>query len=268
MAATTAQPDPQQIVRRSVQAIEADWSQAPNYTYQERDVQSKHDGAPTIKTYEVLMIEGSQYNRLIAVDDRPLSSSQQAEEEQKLQTETARRAHESVRERNRRIAKYQKERTRDHMMLISMVDAFDFQVTGEETVNGHDCWILDATPRPGYQPKERDMRVLTGMRGRLWVEKAQYQWVKVRAEVFKPVSFYGFMAKVGPGTFFMLEQAPVAENVWLPSRFSVHVTASALGFLNENSTDDEKYDKYRPIGNSSPEVATKGAATRGRQGVQ
>jgi hypothetical protein len=260
LAANAAQPDPQQIIHRSVQTIEADWSQAPNYSYQERDVQSKHDGVPVVKTYEVLMIAGSQYNRLIAVDDKILPVWQQAEEEQKFQTETDKRAHESVRDRNRRIARYQKERAQDHLMLKTMVDAFDFQLAGEENVNGHDCWVLDATPKRGYQPRDRETRVLTGMRGRLWVDKAEYQWVRVKADVIKPVSFYGFMAKVGPGTRFLLEQAPVADNVWLPSRFSVHVIASALGFINQNSTDDEGYGKYRPIGKTTSDVAAKDSA--------
>ncbi len=253
-AATLERPDPQQLVRRSVEAIEADWSQAPNFAYQERDVQSKHDGTPTTKTYEVLMIEGSQYNRLIAVDDKPLSPGQQMEEERKLRLEMDKRARESPRESAKRIANYQKERDRDHAMLKNMVDAFDFQFAGEETVNGYDCWVLDATPKRSYQPKDRETKVLTGMRGRLWVEKSQYQWVRVRAEVFKPVSLFGFFAKVGPGTRFQLEQAPVADNLWLPSHFSMRVNASAFGFINENSSDDETYGKYVPAGKATAEV--------------
>jgi hypothetical protein len=53
------------------------------------------------------------------------------------------------------------------------------------------------------------------------------------------------MAKVGPGTRFELEQAPVGGKVWMPKHFSVRVNASALGFINEDSTDDETYSDYR-----------------------
>lgn len=250
-AAVSERPDAQQIVKRSLEAMETNWNQAPNFSFHERDVESKHDSAPVIKSYEVLMIDGSQYNRLIAVGDKPLTAAEQAEEQRKLQLEIQRRSHESTRERNRRIAKYQKERERDHAMLMAMADAFDFRIVGDEAVNGHDCWVLDATPKRGYQPPDRETRVLTGMRGRLWVDKTQNQWVKVRAEVIKPVSFYGFFAKVGPGTKFELEQEPVADNLWLPSHFSVRVNASAFGFINENSSDDEKYDKYTPIGKAT-----------------
>jgi hypothetical protein len=248
-AATAMQPPPDvhQLIQRSVEAIEADWKEAPNYTFVERDVESKHDGAPTIKTYQVMMIDGVPYNRLIAINDQPLTPGQQAEEQRKLETEIAKREHESSRERNKRIAKYLKERNQDRAMLKAMADAFDFQLVGEETVNGHDCWVLNANPKPGYQPTNRETKVLTGMTGKLWIDKSANQWVRVQAEVIKPVNFYGFFAKVGPGTNFVLEQEPMGDKIWLPKRFSMRVKASALGMFNENSTDDETYADYKPI---------------------
>lgn len=131
----------------------------------ERDVESKHSAAPTIKTYEVLRIEGSLYRRLIAIGDQPISSSGAAMELRKLEGEMQKRQHESDRDRRRRIAKYEKAGRRDHAMSMSMVDAFDFQPAGETNVNGHDCRVLDARPKPGYQPKDREIKVLAGMRG-------------------------------------------------------------------------------------------------------
>ncbi len=247
LAAGSPQPDAAEIVQRSVQKIEADWKRAPEFSYIERDVQTKRHGAPVIKTYEVLMIDGSQYNRLIAVNDHPLTGGEKAAEEEKLKAEVLRRGRESDRDRQRRIAKYRKEREQYHAMLKEMVDAFTFSLAGEATIDGHSCWVLDAAPKPDYQSKNRDTKVLSGMKGRLWVDKAQYEWVRIDAEVIHPVSLYGIVAKVGPGTRFFLEQAPVAGNLWLPKHFSVKVNASALGFINENSTDDETYRDYKPM---------------------
>jgi len=245
--AVVKEPDPLDIVRKSLEAIESDWKQAPNYSYVEREVQSKKEAQPTIKSYEVLMIEGSPYHRLIAVDDMPLSAGQQAEEDRKMREEIRKRQNETDRETKKRMGKYVRERKREHDMIREMVDAFEFRLAGEETIHGHECWVLDTNPKPGYEPKDREARVLTGMRGRLWIDKNEYQWVKARAEVVKPVSFYGFLAKVGPGTNFVLERQPITNNVWLPSHFSMRVSASALGFLNEDSTDDETYRDYKPM---------------------
>ncbi len=247
-SAAGPQPDASGIIERSVQQIQADWKKAPEYSYLERDVESKHHSTPTVKTYEVLMIDGSQYNRLVAINDHPLSPDEQAEEENKLRAEILRRGRESERERHKRIAKYLKEREQDHSLLREMVGAFDFRPAGEANIDGHDCWVFDAEPKPGYQPKTHETKVLSGMKGKLWIDKSQYQWVRVEAEVTRPVSMYA-IARVGPGTRFFLEQAPVAGNLWLPTHFSVSVKASALGFINEDSSDDETYRQYKPMPN-------------------
>lgn len=235
------------IIQKSVAATEADWKLAPNYAYRERDIISKKDRNKKTKTYEVLMIDGSDYNKLIAVNDRPLSKEEEQAEEQKLQSAIWNRRHESARERRRRIAKYEKERTQDEAMMREMAAAFNYTFVGETKLNGRDAYEFEATPKPGYVPKTRDTKVLTAMRGTLWVDKATDQWIKVQAEVTRPVNFYGFLAKVGPGTSFELEQEPISGNLWLPKHFATNVNASALGFINENSTDDESYSDYRPM---------------------
>ena len=244
--ADTPPPAADEIVQRSLEAMAADWKQAPNYSFSERDIESKHKSAPTVKTYEVLMIDGSPYHELIAVDDKPLSPGERAEEKQKLHQEIERRQHESERERARRVSKYEKEREHDHALMLDMANAFIFQLAGSELVDGHDCWVLDATPKPGYHPPDHNAKVLSGMQGRLWIDKSQYQWARVKAQVVRPVSMYGF-AKVSPGTRFLLEQGPVAGGLWLPTRFSVQVKATALGFFDEDSTDDETYSAYKPM---------------------
>ncbi len=227
--------------------MERDWKAAPEYSYIERDVTSKHGGNKTVKTYRVLMIEGSHYNQLTAINDQPLTGAQERQEQEKLNREMQTRKRETPREREHRVSKYEKERRQDHAMIEEMAHAFDFRLEGSDAVRGHDCWLLAATPKPGYQTKLRDARILTGMRGKLWVDKEHYQWVKVEGEVTRPVAFYGVFAKVGPGTRFTLEQAPVSGDLWLPTQFSMKVNATALGFLNENSTDDESYKDYQPM---------------------
>ncbi len=239
--------DVQAIVRRSVDAIKEDWAETPKYSWLERDVESKHDGAGTTKTYRVLMIDGSPYNLVTAIDDQPLSATEAAVEQKKLGKEIAKRRNGSERERARRIAKYAREQQRNHAMLQEMVQAFQFQLNGQAKVDGHDCWVLDAQPNPDYEPVDHEGHVLRAMKGKLWIDKASYQWVRVEAQVVKPVSFYGFLAKVGPGTEFTLEQEPVANGIWLPKVFNVRVKATALGFLSENSTENDSYRDYQPM---------------------
>ncbi len=250
-SAAAITPDPSQIIRKSVETIKSDWAQAPKFSYLERDVESRRHSPRMAKTYRVLMIGGSPYNLVTAMNDQPLSTAEKAAEQRKLQREIEKRRNESDRERARRIAKYDKERSHEHEMLQEMVHAFQFHLAGEAQVDGRPCWVLNAEPKPGYAASDHEGRVLKGMKGTLWIDKATNQWVRVHAEVVKPVSFYGFLAKVGPGTEFDLEQAPVMDNVWMPTRFNVQVSSTALGFFNEDSTDSETYRDYQLIPQAS-----------------
>src|SRR4051794_13476850 len=254
VAATSPDAQPlnaDEIVRRSVVVNERNWKSAPNWAFTERDVDMKH-GEKKTKTFEVLMIKGSPYNKLIAENDKPLSPEGRNKEEEKLRHEIEKRNNESQSDRNERISKYLQERNQDHELMREMTDAFDYKLIGEQTVRNRPTWVLEATPRPGFQPKSRDARVLPGMKGKMYIDKTTYQWAKVEAEVTKPVSFYGFLAKVEPGTRFVLEQAPVKGGLWLPTRFAQVVEAKALGFINEDSNHEETYTRYRPISQPTP----------------
>ncbi|HME07852.1 MAG TPA: hypothetical protein VKG25_12420 [Bryobacteraceae bacterium] len=255
-AASIPGSDVQQLVQRSTAEIASDWNQAPNYSYVDREVESQHGEHPTAKTYEVIMLDGSPYKRLIGAGDEPLSLAEQANEEHKFRAEIRKRQRESAEARARRISKYAQDRHRDSALIKAMVDAFAFSLIASETVDHHDCWVLDATPKPGYQPSSRETKVLAGMRGRMWIDKASGQWVRVQAEVFEAVSFYGFFAKVRPGTKFLLEQQPISGNLWLPKHFRMQVSASVLGFFNEDSTDDETYSNYRPMAQALAPLGT------------
>lgn len=241
-------PSVAEIVRRSVVANTADWKSQPEYGYREFELKSKVDASGSVhpqhsKTYEVMMMEGSPYNRVIAIDNEPLRGVQAAQESEKMQREALRRHNESPGERQARVAKYQNGRAEEHLLMQQMVDAFEFKVVGEESVEGAECYVLDASPRPDYQPPVERARVLTGMRGRLWIDKAQYHWVKVQAEVISPVAFGLFLAQVKPGTKFELDQAPVGS-VWLPKCFTESVNASVLGLVGYRTKEEEHYSDY------------------------
>jgi hypothetical protein len=86
-SALSAAPNPDQIIRNSVEAMKSDWAQAPKYSYLEREVESKRHSPPTVKTSRVLMIDGSPYNLVTALNGAPLSPDEQAAEQRKLHTE-------------------------------------------------------------------------------------------------------------------------------------------------------------------------------------
>jgi hypothetical protein len=227
------------IIERSVQANTQDWNAAPDYDHFERD---RQPGGGT-KTYEVMMILGSPYYRLVEMNGVALPQWQQ--EQQKLAAVLTQRRNESVSQRAERIAKYEKDRKRDRLLMDQLTKAMNFVLVREQELNGRQVYVLNATPRSDYQPPTMETEVLRGMEGELWIDKATFQWVKVQARVIRPVSIEGFLARVEPGTRFELEKMQVADDIWLPSHFSMKSQARVLFFFTRKSEEDETYYDYQ-----------------------
>jgi hypothetical protein len=236
----TPQCDAATIIERSVQANAEDWNAAPQYDYFERDGDPKGGS----KTYETLMILGSPYQRLVAVNDEPLPPEQRAQEERKLQAAILARKRESPQEREQRIAKYEQERKRDQLLLEQMTKALDFQVVGEQTLETNEVCVLKATPHSGFVPSNREAKVLTGMEGKLWIDTKTFQWIKVEAHVIHPVSIEGFLAEVEPGTRFELERMPVEDGIWLAKHFEMKSKAKILFFFTRKTQANETFYGY------------------------
>ena len=253
-----ASPDATSIVRRSAEVLKADWQAEPAYNYSERDQDGK-----TSKTWQVMMILGSPYRRLTAIDGKQLPPEDQEKEERKLKAAVAQRCAESAGQKQERIRKYQKDQDRDHHLTEQLTAAFTFKIIGKQRRRGHMTWVLSASPKPGYQPADEQTEVLTGMEGKLWVDQATFQWVRVEAFVIHPVSIDGFLAQVEPGTEFELEKEPVPGGVWFPSHFSVRSKAQILGFIRHGTHDDETYFKYQKADQAeTPGCAVNSSAKR------
>jgi phenolic acid decarboxylase len=243
VASSAAQTDPRAIVEHSVQAIETDWNAAPDYECFERDLEIGGGS----KTFHDLMIMGSPYEQLVAVNDKPLSPPEQEEQKHKLEETVKRRHDETEQARRQRIAKYRASRERDHLFLQQIAKGFNFTLVGQQEMEGYNVYVLNALPRPGYQPPNLEAEVLKGMQGTLWVDQKTYQWVRVEARVMRPVWIEGFVAKVSPGTEFELDRMPVQGDIWLPKHFVMKGRTKILFFFNHNSNENETYYDYRKI---------------------
>jgi len=172
---------------------------------------------------------------------------QAAEENKKQEQAASQRRAESADARRQRIAKYERDRSRDHEMMSQLTKAFEFRLIGKPKLRNFNTWLLKATPRAGYEPPNMSTQVLKGMQGQLWIDQKTGQWVKVTAEVIRPVSIEGFLAQVQPGTRFEIEKSPVPGGTWQFTRFLMNSHAKVLFMVDHASQADETYFDYQPV---------------------
>src|SRR5205807_5014752 len=135
-------------------------------------------------------------------------------------------------------------------------DLYDFQLGGEQQVDGHAAWVISATPKPGYQPQRRDARPLLKIRGKLWIDKAEYQLVRLEAETTDTISYGLFIARLNAGAKLVFEQTRVNDEIWLPKREAVS-GSGRLGLVKKIVLQQELiWSDYRKFQVASKVVAT------------
>lgn len=262
LAAAAQNPDAHAIVERALTAGEENWKIARNYTFLERTEERRLDSAghvksKEVKTYDVTLLEGSPYERLVERDDHPLPPAEEKREQEKLEKSIAERMKESPAERQRRLADYEKRHKREQSAMREVGEAFDFKIAGEDRVEGREVWILEAMPRRGYHPRSRDAKILPHVRGRLWIDKQTYHWVKLDAEVIDPVTWGLFLVRLDKGAHVRIDETRVNDEVWLPR--SVAITASArLGIFKQLRVQQETtYKNFRKFQTDSRMVESR-----------
>lgn len=140
--------------------------------------------------------------------------------------------HESPEEQTARLSKDQEARS----FLQDVLGAFDFQLIGEEMVEGNSTYVLQATPHPGYQAHGKYARLFAKVQVKLWVAKKDFGWVKVDGQVMQPISMGLFVARVQRGSHIVLDQMSVGDGVWVPKRIEMRANARIL-FLKSLDID-------------------------------
>src|SRR5262249_18699824 len=139
-----------ELIRQAAEKdIENDKKQK-DYNYSEREEQSKLDNkgstkSTEVRVYDVLEIYGEEAHRLISQKDAD-------KEDEKIQKIIDKRKNESDSDREKRLKKEEKDREHDREFVREVADAYDFTYKGTENLQGRESYVIDAEPRPGFEP--------------------------------------------------------------------------------------------------------------------
>lgn len=250
LAAAVAAQDPKEIFRRSVEKDQVNRSLQRQYTYLEKTVQKEFKRDGKVKSSEstvrdISILYGHQFSRLIEKNGKPLSEKDEQKQRERLEKFTAQWENETPEERAKRQALREKNRERNQAFLREMTDAFDFQLLGEEKIAGKDAWVIQAEPRPGYRAKLAEAKYFAKVHGKVWIDEAEYQWVKVEAETIDTISFGLVLFRLYKGSRMEFEQTRINDEIWLPK--SQHLAAAGrMGVFVRASVDlTTSYENYR-----------------------
>jgi len=239
-----------QLLRRAEEKDLENNKQLRNYTYIEHSNLHYFDGHGGVKktesrTSEVLEIYGEQVERLTAKDGKPLSAREAEKENERVEKIIDKRKNESEDARLKRLEKEEKERQEDRKFVLEVADAFNFRLLGSQLIDGRDSWVLDCEPRPGFRPRSMEAKMLTKLKGRIWIDKQDEQWTKLDVTAIDTFSFAWVLARVHKGTHVLFEQTKVNDEIWLPKHIQAFVDMRIALFKGYDVDVDQTYRDYK-----------------------
>ncbi len=221
-----------------------------DYTYIQREEEHKLDGQGQVKssesrTYEIMVLYEEPVHKLIARNNQPLSDSDARKEDEKVQKIIEKRKNESESNRRKRVEKQDHDREEARQFVKEIADAYNFRLAGEENLDGRETVVIDAEPRPGYEPHMKNARFLPKFRFRVWLDRAEKQWVKLDIQCIDTVSVGLFLARLHKGSSIQIEQLRVNDEVWLPKHVSLKLDARVALLKGVNIAEDVSYRDYK-----------------------
>ena len=263
-----AADDAFEIVRRSLDRHEHNTEIAKDYTYREHSVVTQYDSNHRAKksestTHDIVWLYGRPYSRLVEKNDHPLSPGEERKQEQRMSKEMERRRKAAEQGDSRERRDYEKDRAEQRKMVEDILSAYSFSLAGDDVVDGMPVYVIKAEPSPEYKPHDMRTKMLPKLHGRLWIDKADYQWVRVEAQVIDTISIGLFLARLSPGSSLFFEQRRVNDELWLPSEARVKVDGRLAVLKKLRQEAVVTFSNYRKFQTDSRVVAVgQSAATK------
>ena len=261
-AAAASAQDPRELVGRSIAQDQLDWVRMKDYTWQAQSIERHFDSVGKVQStkrekWETLMLNGQPHRRILERDGSALSPEEQRREQKKVDRAANRLSSESPTEKQRRLEQSENRQKREFAFLSEIPDLFDLRFDGESVIEGRPVWVVSGAPRPGAQAKSRDAKMLLKVRGRMWIDKATYQWAKVEAETTDTISWGLFLARLNSGAKLSFEQMEVNSELWLPKRL-VLSGSGRVGLVKRLAEQEEiewsNYKKFSVESKVVPDV--------------
>jgi hypothetical protein len=196
-------PDPSELIRKAIAVRDAQEAKGLKFTYRE-DEERRDDKdrpiTPFVRTYDVIMLEGDNYRKLILFDGQPIDAKTAKKVEADLEkTREERRKHKFL---NKAI----------HLGGIRDLERFcDNKVVGEELVGGRKTRRVESDPKPGAKAANSAEEELLATHRIVWFDEEE--GIDIRRET----TYTRTVNKIQAGTHGEIEWSKVGD-VWLPAK--------------------------------------------------
>ena len=196
----------------------------------------------TEETRQVIETNSGSIERLIAIAGRPLSSTQQHDETERI-IKLMRNSDDQKRlERSRR-----KDAEQTDAFLRMIPGAFVFDYAGERS----ELVKVTFKPNPQFTSSSREAKVLREMQGEIVINAKEQRLVSIRGQLMNDVKFAGgLLGHLEKGGQFTVKRAEIAPGDWEMTDLAVSMQGKALLFKTISVQQKELHSDFQRVPNN------------------
>jgi len=225
-----------------------------HYTCRMTEVERKLDGDGRVKSsetkvYEVTPVGDDSVERLINVNGKDLSASEQEKEDKRIQKqieEIVKQQEKDKQKKEQRKQRGEKEKDDDDITILDFLRISEITSVRREMFRGHEVIAFDFEPRKGFKAKNRAEEIINKLAGTIWVDETAQQIARLEARLTDSFKIGGGMlASIGSSTAFAFEQEKVDGELWLPSFGEANISARVMLLAKFNRSMERRYTDYK-----------------------
>ncbi len=218
LVAATAWAQPNNVVEKMAANEVAARQQRLHFFYVSEERSDRSGGL--LWKENVVEVDDGPLRRLIAVDNKPLTTAQAEAEQRRIDYLVS-----HPDEFRRQNQAHKDDETRATQLMQMLSTAYILTPNGE--VNG--CTRFTFQPKPEFRPSSYQERVAHELAGTVSVKQPEDRLCALDAKILHPVDFgFGILGHIDEGGHFSLARKQIDAKNWKTDRFSVHMNGRVL----------------------------------------
>ncbi|HEY5253975.1 MAG TPA: hypothetical protein VIJ53_04950, partial [Acidobacteriaceae bacterium] len=197
----------------------------------------------TDTTKEIVETSQGGVARLVAIRNQPLNATQIQAELQRLQELASDPAAQQHRHHNE-----ERDAERITSVMRLLPEAFINHFEGSVEAPDGTAIRMTFEPNPHFSPPTLESRILTGIRGEIWIDPTDLRVVRIEGHLFREVDYgWGILGTLYPGGTIRIEQVKTPECGWQLSHLVLNMTGKELMLKSLRVVVDETASDYHPV---------------------
>jgi hypothetical protein len=251
-------PEPGPFLENVRKHLKPDDALLNQYTFLERETERRLNDKGRVtkqetrisEVYPGLDADDEPYRRTIQVDGKPVSDADLAkkdgERRKKVLAALERQQRESDADRRKRLEKQAERDRKEQETIDEVLKIYDVRLLSREVVDGRPAILCSVTPRPGYEPRTRNGKIMRKLGGRVWVNEDDYELVRADVEALEDLTFgFGLFARLHKGSRLQIVRKKVNGEIWLPAEIRYQISARIALLKRIRAEGEWTYSDYK-----------------------